>query len=238
MSYLPFAKETWQRVENWLGGAHQEYWLKADIRLYDGDDNGLNVALDKLVTFGRPHAALDCIHKVRVYKQKVNIKQCVKVLLAAAPSIFDASSLFSPYHTAQLIKSLQQSHEISPDDLFDVEWAYLPLLNGNHGVLPTLIENRLANDPNFFSQVTQLVYRSINSDAEKNSSDKERTSQQMLGIYCIIGEFRRECKRTAALTKIIFQAGWSGLKKSARNLDIWELRLIILDRYLSIVLPP
>lgn len=174
LSYLPFAKETWQRVENWLGGAHQEYWLKADIRLYDGDDNGLNVALDKLVTFGRPHAALDCIHKVRVYKQKVNIKQCVKVLLAAAPSIFDASSLFSPYHTAQLIKSLQQSHEISPDDLFDVEWAYLPLLNGNHGVLPTLIENRLANDPNFFSQVTQLVYRSINSDAEKNSSDKEK----------------------------------------------------------------
>ncbi|MCI5225473.1 MAG: hypothetical protein D3918_02155, partial [Candidatus Electrothrix sp. AX2] len=174
LSHLPFTRETWARAENWLGGAQQEYWLKADIRLYDGDDNKLNVALDKLVTFGRPHAALDCIHKVRVYKQKVNIKQCVKVLLAAAPSIFDASSLFGPYYTVQLVGFLQQSQDINPDDLFDIESAYLPLLDGNHGVLPTLLENHLANDPNFFCQIIQRVYRSINPDTEDSSSDEEK----------------------------------------------------------------
>ncbi|RWX46862.1 hypothetical protein H206_03539 [Candidatus Electrothrix aarhusensis] len=174
LSYLPFSKETWVRAENWLGNAQKEYWLKTDAKNYNKDDKDLSVAIDELIKFERPYAALDCLHQMRQYNHPLNAEQCVRVLLAAASSTTEPSSLFNPYRTAELISLLQKSSEVDPDDLFDVEWAYLPLLDRHYGILPKTLENNLATKPEFFCQIIQRVYRSKNSDTEDKLSEKEK----------------------------------------------------------------
>ena len=71
------------------------------------------------------------------------------------------------------IKFLQNSREVSSDDLFRVEWAYLPLLNRYQGASPKLLETRLASDPEFFCEAIRLIYRSkkVDKTVEEPSED-------------------------------------------------------------------
>jgi hypothetical protein len=77
------------------------------------------------------------------------------------------------YHIIELIKFLQNSREVSSDDLFRVEWAYLPLLNRYQGASPKLLETRLASDPEFFCEAIRLIYRSkkVDKPVEEPSED-------------------------------------------------------------------
>ncbi|WP_445370749.1 hypothetical protein ACH518_15535 [Methylomonas sp. HW2-6] len=75
-----------------------------------------------------------------------------------------------------MIKYLQESTETSPDDLFRVEWAYLPLLNGYHGARPVYLEKRLACDPEFFCEAIRLIYRPDKKDLEIQDVSEQQKS--------------------------------------------------------------
>jgi len=63
----------------------------------------------------------------------------------------------------------------SQDDLFKIEWAYLPLLNRpTRNVSPKLLEQKLASDPDFFCEVIRLLYRS----KKETETEKTLTEQQ------------------------------------------------------------
>uniref|UniRef100_UPI0040561AAE hypothetical protein n=1 Tax=Candidatus Electronema sp. TaxID=2698783 RepID=UPI0040561AAE len=174
LSCLPFTKETWSRAENWLGGAQKEYWLKTDAKIYNEDDKDLSFAVDKLLEYERSYTALDCLHQMWQYKQKIDIELCVRVLLAAVSGSIEPSNIFDPHHASEFIKMMQESSKSNPDDLFKLEWAYLPLLDGLCGIVPKTLEKHLASEPEFFSHIIQLIYRSKNSDAAENPSEKEK----------------------------------------------------------------
>ena len=76
------------------------------------------------------------------------------------------------YHTTKMIKALQDSPEVDPDDLFHIEWAYLPLLDRDRGSAPKLLESRLASDPELFCEVIRLIYRSKKADVNTSKSLK------------------------------------------------------------------
>src|SRR5665647_3624466 len=61
-----------------------------------------------------------------------------------------------------LIKVLQEDSDFDQDKLFQVEWAYLQLLDHQYGASPKVVENRLATIPDFFCEAVQLIYRSKN----------------------------------------------------------------------------
>ena len=78
-------------------------------------------------------------------KQSINVDTCVKALLAAVTSLEPAYLVNNSYHNiVKLIKILQKNPVIDKEDLFRVEWAYLPWLDGYHGADPKELENRLA----------------------------------------------------------------------------------------------
>ena len=162
LSYLPFTKETWGRAAEWLGDSQGDYWLKTNANPYQTDGD-LGIAIDKLIEHGRPHAAINCLDRMRQDKQPINVEQCVRALLAALSSSEPSYSM-DAYRIVELIKALQENPEVAPDDLFRVEWAYLPLLDRHHGVAPKLLESRLASDPEFFCEVIRLIFRSKKSE--------------------------------------------------------------------------
>jgi len=174
LSFLPFAKEAWGLANQWLGDSQGEYWSRTNVNAYQVDEN-LGIAIDKLIEYGRPHAAIDCLEMMRYEKLSIDIAQCVRALLAALSSN-EPNYAMDGYHIVELIKFLQESPEVSPDDLFHIEWAYLPLLDRHQGAAPKLLENRLASNPEFFCEVIRLIYRSKNDGADQDEPSEDSKS--------------------------------------------------------------
>lgn len=168
---LPFSKDTWDRVSEWLSIHESEYWTRAVADAYqiDGD---FAIAIEKLIEHGRPHAAIDCLDRQRHEKLQIDSNQCVRALLAALSSD-EPSYAMDGYHIVELIKFLQTEPSVNQDDLFMVEWAYVPLLDGHRGVIPKILEGRLASDPEFFCELIRLIYRSKNEDHPLRESTEE-----------------------------------------------------------------
>ncbi|MEE9426207.1 MAG: hypothetical protein V3V18_14700 [Methylococcales bacterium] len=172
LGFLPFTKETWERAEQWLGGSESEYWSVVyvnPIRL----DEGSYVAIEKLIQYGRPNAAINCLSSLLLTNQTIDYSQCINALLSALTSNESTSSM-NRHNIVKLIKFLQNSSDVSQDDLFQIEWAYLPLLDTYSGTSPKILENRLANNPDFFSEVIQLVYRSKNAEENTYELSEEK----------------------------------------------------------------
>lgn len=158
LAYLPFTKETWDRASEWLKAQEYEYWTRTDANAYQTDGD-LNIAIEKLIEHGRPHAAMGCMERMLHDKQPIDSNQCIQALLTALSSS-EPSYAIDDYRIIKLIKFLQADPSTHESDLFKIEWAYIPLLNHHRGARPQFLESRLANDPDFFCEVIQLIYRS------------------------------------------------------------------------------
>ena len=174
LTCLPFIKETWTRASKWLGKDQGTYWSRVYANPYHQADEDLTVAIEKLLEYNRPLAALDCLYKMGTgKKQTINIDLCVRALLAAPSSSEPVNSMDS-YQIVELIKFLQSNPSITKENLFQIEWAYLPLLDDHdRGASPKLLEAGLANDPEFFCKVIQLIYRPKNVSQPLEKPSKE-----------------------------------------------------------------
>ncbi|MFZ3060416.1 MAG: hypothetical protein WA102_11865 [Candidatus Methanoperedens sp.] len=174
LSCLPFTEEAWARATAWLGNSEGEYWVRTSANPYD-TDGGIGAAIDKLIEYGRPHVAINCLHRMLHDKRPLDKARSVKALLAAISSAEPSYSM-DAYQIVEIIKALQDDSGTDPDDLFKVEWTYLPLLDQHSGASPKLLENRLASDPEFFCEVIRLIYRSKKEDkSEKEPNEKEKS---------------------------------------------------------------
>lgn len=165
LRYLPFTRETWDRANSWLGDAEREYWNKVNVNPYEAHAN-LEVAIDKLINHERPNAAIDCLSKMLYDKKPLDKHLTVRALLAAVSSK-EPSHAMDIHNITEIVRVLQDDVETNPDDLFQIEWAYLPLLDHYGGSSPKLLESRLASDPSFFCEAIRLVYRSKKEDKPK-----------------------------------------------------------------------
>jgi len=167
----PFTKEAWDRAPVWLKKDESEYWTRTGANFYHANEN-ITIAIDKLIEYGRPHAAINCLSTMRHAKLPIDTNQCVRALLAALSSK-EPSYAMNGYNIVELIKFLQTDPSANQDDLFRVEWAFVPLLDHHSDAAPQLLENRLANDPEFFSEIIRLIYRSKKEDQPPKEHNEE-----------------------------------------------------------------
>uniref|UniRef100_A0A7V3KNK5 Uncharacterized protein n=1 Tax=candidate division WOR-3 bacterium TaxID=2052148 RepID=A0A7V3KNK5_UNCW3 len=188
LSFLPFKKDTWERVKDLLGNDQKPYWSKTAANPYEADA-GLEFAIDQLARYGKLYSAIQCLNKILFEKKPLESKQAIRVLLEAVKSSEIPNSM-DIYDSVEIIKAVQDDPETNPDDLFQVEWAYLPLLDGHHGATPKLLWRRLAEDPSFFCEVIRIVFKS-----KKEKSLTEEISEKRKTIatnaYRLLSEWRR-----------------------------------------------
>jgi hypothetical protein len=187
LSFLPFTEETWNRVAAWLGSSEKEYWSITTAKPYqiEGD---LGVAIDKLIEFGRPHAAINCLYNMLYDKHPLDSARSVKALLAAVSST-EPSYIIETYKIVELIKALQNDVNTDLDDLFRVEWAYLSILDHYEGASPKILENRLASDPAFFCELIRLIYRST-KEAKAGKSISEQHQSVATNAFELLRKWR------------------------------------------------
>jgi len=172
LKYHPFVFETWKRVKIYIKKDENLYWRNVHVNPYRSDDK-LKYAIDKLLTYDRPIAAIICLHYQLYNKEELNWKQVTQALENALNSNESFNQIDS-YQIAELIKAMQLSSEINSDDLFRVEWMYLPLLDKDNNAEPKLLENKLTSEPAFFCEVIRLVFRSSKDRKKKREVSKEK----------------------------------------------------------------
>jgi hypothetical protein len=171
LACLPFTKDAWTRASQWLQENQGEFWSRTGANAYQADGD-LSIAIEKLIEHGRPHSAINCLYRMLHAKQPINVDQCVRALLAA-PSSSEPTYTMDEYYIVELIKFLQSEPSVALEDLFSVEWAYIPLLDRHSGAAPKLLESKLASDPEFFCEVIQLIYRSKKEDKPSKEPTEE-----------------------------------------------------------------
>ncbi len=185
--WLPFSPECWSRVEPSLGEHKDLYWRRVVVNPYQCGDQ-LDTATDVLLSHGRPRAALECVaHRFRE-KKTIDPKRAIDVLLAGVLSSEPLHSLHA-YHLVTVIRALQEEPSTPSAALLQVEWAYLPLLNEQHGATPKRLEATIASDPNFFCELVRRVYRSTEAQADGDtpSPDKQALAKS---AYQLLHEWR------------------------------------------------
>jgi hypothetical protein len=174
LKYLPFTNEAWVRASTWLRKNEDAYWHITPANPY-GTDGDLGLAIEKLLEYDRPNAAINCLYKMLHSKQPIDVGQCVCALLAAIKSDEPLNTMKSN-NVVELIKYLQSETSIDQDDLFKIEWGYLSLFDHYRGASPKLLEHKLSSDPEFFCKAIRLVYRSKNTTQSKEHiSEKTQT---------------------------------------------------------------
>lgn len=209
---LPFESGTWSRARVWLGDSENMYWQGVQVNPYQTEDD-LLPAIDKLIEVARPQAAIDCLY-VQIHKQlPLDSARTIKALLAAL-STGESTKNIDSYHITELIKALQNDPKTDQDGLFRVEWAYLPLLNEHQGGSPTLLEGKLADDPNFFCEVIRLIFRSKHEE-KKDERPDEQTAAIATNAWRLLDQWKRTpgVQEDGAFSSTHFEAWLSSVKE-------------------------
>lgn len=172
LTCLPFDTKTITFVKETLCADENLYWKVAFINPYHTDIDLLSLA-DKLLEVKRIHSAIDVLHhRVRSGKG-LDIQRSVKALLSINESA-EQTHQMSTHDTQELIKALQADPNTPEDDLFKVEWFYVPLLDELHGNKPTILQKKLATEPPFLAELMRLIYKPSDAGDDYPKPDEEK----------------------------------------------------------------
>ena len=169
---LPFVHDAWQRAEKLLGEDSSYYWKSVNVNPW-GPQEHLLEAVEKLLWHHRPRAVVACLYRLLHEKVAFSPDLAVRVLMESLTSE-ERVGISEQHEILDIIKWLQENPPTNTDELFQVEWAYLPLFDNHMGASPKLLEQRLAGDPDFFCMVIRTVFRSKNVERPV----KEPTEQE------------------------------------------------------------
>jgi hypothetical protein len=177
--HLPFKNEVWDRAKDWLGESEDVYWEEVQPNLYDSIN--LNYAIDKFLAVERPLLALSCIYRLSLEKKQMDTEKTIEVLEHVMSSA-DKRRPPCEYEVIEIIKQLQTEVDIDINTLTEIEWFFLPILNGHYGARPRCIEKRLATEPNFFCEIIQMLFKS--SDKSSKQFNPKKYSRRTIQNAC------------------------------------------------------
>lgn len=172
LTCLPFDTKTIAFVKEILGADENLYWKVTFINPYHTDID-LLLVVDKLLEVKRIHSAIDVLHHRFREGKGLDVERSIKALLSINDSA-DNTNQMSTYDTQELIKALQADPNTPEDDLFKVEWFYVPLLDELHGNKPVILQKKLATEPPFFAELMRLMYKPNDAGDDYPKPDEEK----------------------------------------------------------------
>jgi len=172
LTTLPFGKESWSRAEKTLKNDAALYWKDVNAFQLTSTDEMLE-ATERFLQFNRPQAAIEYMSHLLHKKVEFRPESAVRALLDRLKTD-EKNSSHDLYAIEELIQWLQEHPPTDEKDLFQVEWAYLPVLGSNHGAKPKTLARALATSPAFFHEVIQAAFRSDKTKKENYQPTPEQ----------------------------------------------------------------
>lgn len=174
LTCLPFHEQTWSHAAEWLGKQAGLYWKAARIDAFEVKEN-FDFVVKKLLENERPIGAIDFIYIALHRKGKVRLELVHQALMDAVKT-HDPMDVTSVYHLTEIIGRLQKEADFDEQKLFEIEWAYLPVLERHSDIHPRTVEKAMATNPELFAQVISLVYRAEGEAPSSEDSDPRKVA--------------------------------------------------------------
>lgn len=186
---LPFNLETWNRVDLLSKKDQKAYWQQVSVKPWEINTE-IDLVVSKLIEHKRPAAAINCLNKFLYDKKPINALQAAEVLLLNL-QVKDSNNTLQPYMIIEIIKYLQENKNTQQQDMLQIEWSYLTILDGLHdGVKPKLLEKALATEPDFFCDVIKLVYKSSKETVSSNIELKDEEKTKAMTAYDLLRKWK------------------------------------------------
>jgi hypothetical protein len=173
---LPEEPSTWQTVAQLGPAVEGTYWRGAWAVIASLRDREAELAIAKLLQFGRGVRALE---RAGAHPEKLSSATLIGVLEGALLELGRVQGLSDgvmlQYYLEQILEKLRGSSEVTDETLGRLEWHYLPLLR--HGTIPKTLHRYLKRDPAFFATVISQAFKS-EGDADVDPPDEGIPEEQ------------------------------------------------------------
>lgn len=186
---VPSEQQTWRRAEEILGGEVENYWKQVQLNPWGLEPDDLLEAANKLILNGQAASAVDCLYLLAEEKVPIPMSLASTVLLGLL-NTEEHQHRIDQHHIVEVIKWLQENAPTDSDDLFRIEWNYLPLLNRLYSGEPKILEHKLASSPEFFCEVIAAVFRSDKEGKEKEPEVSEVQRRIAQNAYSLLHGWR------------------------------------------------
>lgn len=190
---LPFTENTWKLIERQTKEVQKLYWKSVRDTRPESLQKYLPKVVDSLLKVSRPLAAINYIH-CTLYGYETNkmdfsdidVVQCKRALSASIRSkeLDDEHRYFIQsiaYEITEVIKFVQKNVTYPDEEMFYIEWYYLPLLC-RYSVRPKALIYTLANNPQTFCCFLNLMFKSGNDTKAETKKLSDETRDNLFKI--------------------------------------------------------
>ena len=188
----PFRQETWDLVDRHCAEVRDRYWREVDLRWASHAGNELNPLIDRLLGVGRPWAAFWVVNDDWSKVETARLKRLLLAGASAKPSSNVGYGL-EAYRVERAIASLRERSEASPDDLAQLEYAYIDVLVSTPTGIPNL-EQKIGESSGLYFQALALAYHRQDygqDPPEWRCEDPERFDRAVAAAKRLLSEVRR-----------------------------------------------
>lgn len=190
---LPRSEAVLRASCNFGSEIERRYWHEAGMRWITAGEESVPWVAEKLIAVGR---ARDAIHLIGGHLKHVPSAIMLNALRAALKEPAKAEqdsndAVMFQHHVQEIFLRLDQSEDVSEDDVALLEWAYLLVLEHSSRP-PNALHRRLASHPKFFVELLSLLYRSTNEDDNADlpeGVDQEKLSTLATHAYRLLNSW-------------------------------------------------
>ena len=174
LSMIPFSAKLLTEIEELLAN-DVVYWEKATMAYgyRDAESTLLQLVLAKLTECKRYVTAVNTIGNSD-FSSSINAGDLCDLLILAGTKESIGEEKIDSYAAQRIIEWLQKCDEIGTEQLSEIEFLYLPILDASSEIEPKALRIRLGNDADYFCNMIELFY--------KKHSDMDSTKELSKGL--------------------------------------------------------
>ena len=195
---LPIQAKTFDLVEKQDKDVERQYWSGLRYYLLSANERGKAIYVaNKLLEYNRPLAAVDAIAQLLRGKSadkeiESSFVASILIRIATNPSDIDRVSIQNVRHDIlKAIEFIQDREELSPEEIAQIEWAYLKIFRFE-SINPVYLSQKVAKDPSFFAQLVVWIFRrdeGVDPEedlAEEAVKQRAETARELLDTVSIL----------------------------------------------------
>ncbi len=220
-SQLPFTRDVWTRAETALGEHAKEYWSHIEVRPR-GTPDDLLLAAEKLLQFNRGTSALRAVHNLIQTKNAVPPDLVIRTVRSFLASL-NSQRQSDHYELNRVLEYLQKHAETNQEELTQLEWLLLPILDRIHDRAPAGLERALAEQPAFFAQIIGICYRPKDQPKPATPPDDTQRGNAERGFRLLRGWRTAPGLKDNVLDRAALRAWLTEVRKLCEASGHWEI---------------
>ena len=174
---FPQNRTIWDLIETFDKSIQDAYWMKCTGRFFDLTAEENIYALKQLVQVKRYVTAID---SAALFDGELPQDLIIELLQkTASDTSSDDYQRLDVHDVEKLFETIDKSTELKEHDIAQLEWMYLPLLaRVGSGRYPKMLHKELSNNPEFFAEVIQYLYKPKNENKKEDENVPKELAEQ------------------------------------------------------------